>query len=54
MTPDEFKIKMEEAMRESDAEDRHIMGDRLMITLLHELGYGEGVELFDQETKWYG
>lgn len=36
-----------------DQEDTHIMADKLMCELLRELGYGEGVGIFEKIPKWY-
>ena len=52
MTPEEFAEKMEK-LSELDTERRHIEMDGLMCVLLTELGYGEGVEIFDDCYKWY-
>ena len=34
-------------------EEFHIKADHLMFNLLIELGYGQGVEVFLDTTKWY-
>ena len=36
-----------------DQEDTRIMADKLMCELLRELGYGEGVDIFEKIPKWY-
>ena len=51
-TPEEFAEKMEK-LSELDTERRHIEMDGLMCVLLTELGYGEGVEIFEGCCKWY-
>ena len=52
MTPQEFKEKMEQ-LSKLDTERRHIAMDDCMCELLTELGYGEGVEIFNSVTLWY-
>lgn len=52
MNPEEFKKKME-ALRSDDEEYSHRVMDDLMCELLTELGYGEGVKIFDEQGKWY-
>ena len=56
MTPEEFKQKMEEFACGDDrhmGEGGHMQVDDLMCQLLRELGYGEGVQVFEESTKWY-
>ena len=55
MTPTEFKEKMIEIADEFDEDEelRHIKADELMCELLADLGYGEGVEVFECMSKWY-
>lgn len=36
-----------------DQEDSHIVADSYMCELLRELGYGEGVDVFENMSKWY-
>ena len=36
-----------------DTEERHQAMDRLMCELLQELGYGEGIDIFEKTNKWY-
>ena len=36
-----------------DEETTHIMVDELMCDILRELGYGEGVDIFEKMPKWY-
>ena len=52
MTPIEFRDKMEE-LSHLDTERRHIKMDECMCDLLTELGYGEGVEIFNSVLLWY-
>lgn len=67
ITPEEFKQKMieiKELDREtakekygdnyfSTVEDNHRYADWLMCEVLTELGYGEGVEIFEDMERWY-
>lgn len=55
LTPKQFKEEMERLEREysDDPECRHGAGDDLMCNLLRSLGYGEGIEIYDNWTKWY-
>ena len=57
MTPQEFANEMRELTRGAhstgDSEAFHAYADTLMCKLLTELGYGEGVEWFEQTEKWY-
>lgn len=51
-TPKEFRDRMEE-LSHLDTESRHIEMDACMCDLLTELGYGEGVEIFNSVALWY-
>ena len=55
ITPKEFKRRMVKAYEENnhDPEDFHIAADRLMMEVLEEYGYADGVLFFDQKEKWY-
>lgn len=60
MTPEEFKNEMADIVeyhmkgdRCWDRENVHRNMDRLMCDLLRELGYGEGVDVFELAPKWY-
>lgn len=58
MTKEEFYHKML-ALKEKYIDERddkecfHCYADDLMCDLLIELGYGQGVEVFLDEPKWY-
>jgi len=55
MTKKEFKAQML-ALKErwqDDPEVFHSEADDLMCWLLTKLGYGEGVEIFENAEKWY-
>jgi hypothetical protein len=60
MTPEEFEKRMRECFppppdkgRGYDKEVAHGNADQLMCDLLTELGYGKGVEVFENADKWY-
>lgn len=53
MTPQEFKEKMEEIADILDIEVSHGFADDLMKQVLIELGYEEGVQVFEKMDKWY-
>ena len=55
MTPEEFTIKMRHIhdKYEDDLEERHIYMDKLMCELLIDLGYWEGIHIFNNTNKWY-
>ena len=56
ITPEEFKEKMIYLNYEAnhhDAEGPHAMADDLMCEILSDLGYDEGVKLFQDMRRWY-
>lgn len=58
MTPNEFAAKMQEAyethyVKENDEEVVHIVMDGIMCDLLRQLGYGEGIDIFNNTPMWY-
>ena len=58
MTPEEFKNEMQKISNQlgknhCDEEITHAEADDLMCNLLRELGYGEGVDVFEDMPKWY-
>ena len=48
-----FANQMRRIARDHNTEMAHILADELMCKLLRELGYGEGVDLFEKMDKWY-
>ena len=48
-----FANKMRRLDEMCDVEVAHYKADQLMCELLTELGYGEGVEIFKDMSKWY-
>jgi hypothetical protein len=40
-------------VKNDDEEDVHIAMDGIMCNLLRDLGYGEGIDIFDSTPKWY-
>ena len=53
MSPKEFSEKMQTIAEVRDPEEGHSKMDDLMCELLKSLGYGEGVEIFEDVEKWY-
>jgi hypothetical protein len=57
MTPEEFKNLMANAKsrydEHDDEEETHVEMDGIMCNLLRQLGYGEGVDIFNSTPKWY-
>jgi len=54
MTPEEFAAKMRKIYEgRYDLERYHGDADDLMVLLLRQLGYGEGVDLFEGSERWY-
>lgn len=66
MTPEEFAAKMRVLVEDGycideddgtsyfdDEEQTHITMDCLMCDLLRSLGYGEGIDIFENTPKWY-
>lgn len=55
MTPEEFAKKMKKISDnlKYQEEDAHMQMDNLMSDLLRQLGYGEGIDIFDNTSKWY-
>lgn len=55
ISPDEFRDMMIEIRERNDgeAEMTHICMDIFMCETLKLLGYGEGVEVFEKQDKWY-
>ena len=53
-TPDEFAAAMAEiAEKERFEDDMHEAMDDLMCEVLRELGYGEGIDIYEDTAKWY-
>lgn len=48
-----FANEMRRIDRNDNTEMAHILADELMCKLLRELGYGEGVDIFEKMDKWY-
>ena len=53
LTPQEFAEKMRELSEMNYVESAHGPMDNLMCETLKALGYGEGVEIFENTDKWY-
>lgn len=48
-----FANEMRRIDRDNNPEMKHILADELMCKLLRELGYGEGVDIFEKMYIWY-
>jgi len=59
MTPEEFRQAMVDIYSESpedecyDEDVAHGAADYLLCRVLRELGYQDGVDLFERATRWY-
>lgn len=53
LTPEEFCDAMKAIAERQDLEECHIAADDLMTSLLAQLGYGKGVDIFDDMPKYY-
>lgn len=53
ITPEEFKIKMQEITEIGDPEIAHHEADELLCEALEALGYNDGVKAFHNVGKWY-
>ena len=55
MTPAEFGAVMRHISEEcgGDIEGAHAMADEAMCKLLIDLGFDDGVKIFDEMDKWY-
>lgn len=54
MSPEEFAAEMRKIYEGSyDLERYHGDADDLMVLMLRQLGYGEGVDLFEKSERWY-
>lgn len=51
-TPEEFAQMMRNQMG-ADNETAHGEMDDLMVELLRRLGYGEAMDVFEKQDKWY-
>ena len=54
-TPEQFRDEMQKISEEigEDEEMAHIQMDGVLCRVLAELGYSEGVAIFDEQGKWY-
>ena len=51
-TPEEFAQMMRNQVS-GDNEGAHAEMDELMVELLRRLGYGEAMDVFEKQDKWY-
>jgi hypothetical protein len=56
MTPEEFAERMQKLsdFGERDPERAHRDADDLLCEVLEQLGYGQGIEIYAQMTRWCG
>ena len=54
-TPNQFRNEMRRIFKEegADYEIAHAKMDNLMAKVLVELGYRDGIAVFDKQEKWY-
>lgn len=52
MSPEEFFKKMKE-IAEKNAPLDHMYADDLLCETLKELGYGKGIQVFEEMLRWY-
>ena len=56
MTPEEFKeamLKIYPPGIDVCEEAAHCKADQLLCEVLRSLGYGAGIDIFDNATQWY-
>lgn len=55
MTPEMFNAAVETVIRNyhDDKEIMHVKHDELMMEVLSYLGYNEGCDLIEEQTRWY-
>lgn len=55
MKPDEFlhEMLLLKEKCNDDEEQFHIDADNLLCNVLAELGYGDGIQIFQNMPKWY-
>lgn len=61
MTSEEFTSAMKDLFEPKekprypniDIEERHETADKIMCNLLRELGYAEGIDIYEAGDKWY-
>lgn len=54
MTPNEFERKMQEIFNnDDDTELNHEKADALLCEVLTQLGYENGITIFENAKKWY-
>ena len=53
MTPKEFHKEMKKLAKDKDKESRHRNMDNILVTVLRQLGYDKGCDVYDNTEKWY-
>jgi hypothetical protein len=51
-TPEQFKNEMQNEVG-GDIESAHIRMDAIMCRVLKELGYKDGIAVFEKQPRWY-
>ena len=51
-TPKEFAITMQ-SLKGGDLEISHVEMDDAIVKLLRQLGYGEAMDIYESQHKWY-
>ncbi len=54
LTAKSFATEMEKVFADKDTESALANADKLMCRALKQLGYGDGVGIFERASKWYG
>jgi hypothetical protein len=54
ITPRQFAAEMKRIAAREDAESSHGEADKLLCSVLTQLGYKTGVTIFNKMKKWYG
>ena len=53
MTPEEFTEAMQKVARGGDPEMDHSKADDLLCRALRDLGYGDGIKIYEKIHKWF-
>ena len=50
---EKYKQRMVEAIDNDDVEIGHMVCDGVLCDLLHDLGFDDVLEIYDEQIKWY-
>lgn len=53
MSKEDFLTEMTRIALMDGIEERHSLADALLCSVLRQLGYSKGIDIFDEMTKWY-